>query len=110
MPVMTELDHRILVTGSTAIDQTGFYPGSFREYQDRYSIDAFNMSFQLGGMKTSFGGCGPNIAYGLAQLGASEPLKRVITGAVIIIAAVIDGWRTAGPGGPAAIFKRLLKR
>lgn len=47
---------------------------------------------------------------GLAQMGASEPLKRVITGAVIVVAAVIDGWRTAGPGGPAAILKRLLKR
>ncbi len=47
---------------------------------------------------------------GLAQLGASEPLKRVITGAVIVIAAVIDGWRTAGPGGPAALVRRLLKR
>lgn len=47
---------------------------------------------------------------GLAQLGASEPLKRVITGAVIIIAAVIDGWRTAGPGGPAAMLQKLLKR
>lgn len=47
---------------------------------------------------------------GLAQLGASEPLKRVITGAVIVIAAVIDGWRTAGPGGPAALIRRLLKR
>jgi len=47
---------------------------------------------------------------GLAQMGASEPLKRVITGAVIVVAAVIDGWRTAGPGGPGAILKRLLKR
>ena len=47
---------------------------------------------------------------GLAQLGASEPLKRVITGAVIIVAAVIDGWRTAGPGGPAAMLQKLLKR
>lgn len=47
---------------------------------------------------------------GLAQMGASEPLKRVITGAVIVVAAVIDGWRSAGPGGPGAILKKLLKR
>ncbi|MCJ8321382.1 MAG: ABC transporter permease [Colwellia sp.] len=31
---------------------------------------------------------------GLAQLGVSEPSKRLITGAVIIIAVLIDRWRT----------------
>lgn len=30
---------------------------------------------------------------GLAQIGVSEPLKRVITGAVIILAVVADAWR-----------------
>ena len=30
---------------------------------------------------------------GLAQIGASEPTKRLITGAVIIIAVLIDRWR-----------------
>ncbi len=30
---------------------------------------------------------------GLAQVGASEPLKRVITGAVIVIAVAVDAWR-----------------
>jgi ribose transport system permease protein len=30
---------------------------------------------------------------GLAQIGASEPLKRVITGAVIILAVIADAWR-----------------
>ncbi|HTV01777.1 MAG TPA: ABC transporter permease [Luteitalea sp.] len=30
---------------------------------------------------------------GLAQAGASEPLKRVVTGAVIVAAVVVDGWR-----------------
>lgn len=61
----------VLVTGSTAIDQTGLYQGSFEEYQSRYTINAFNASFQLSSMKTSFGGCAPNIAYGLHQLGIS---------------------------------------
>jgi adenosine kinase len=60
----------ILVTGSTAIDQTGTYQGAFDDYQNRYPIEALNMSFQLGNMKTSFGGCGPNMAYGLNLLGA----------------------------------------
>ncbi len=30
---------------------------------------------------------------GLAQIGATEPTKRIITGAVIVIAALIDRWR-----------------
>ena len=59
----------VLVTGSTAIDQTGFYDGSFRQYQKQYPMEAMNASFQLAGMRTSFGGCAPNIAYGLHQLG-----------------------------------------
>lgn len=59
----------VLVTGSTAIDQTGSYDGSFEQYQTDYPINAMNVSFQLSGMKTSFGGCAPNIAYGLNLLG-----------------------------------------
>lgn len=59
----------ILVTGSTAIDQTGIYDGSFEDYQANYAIKAFNVSFQLADMRTSFGGCAPNIAHGLTQLG-----------------------------------------
>lgn len=31
---------------------------------------------------------------GLAQLGISEPIKRVVTGAVIILAVIVDAWRT----------------
>jgi ribose transport system permease protein len=45
---------------------------------------------------------------GLAQLGASEPLKRVITGSVIIAAAVIDGWRNGGTGGPRRWWRRFF--
>ena len=67
---------RILVTGSTAIDQTGLFAGSFETYQARYPIKALNMSLPLGGMRTSFGGCAPNIAYGLNLLGvAAIPLS-----------------------------------
>ena len=32
---------------------------------------------------------------GLAQVGASEPAKRVVTGAVIVIAVVLDAYRHA---------------
>jgi ribose transport system permease protein len=31
---------------------------------------------------------------GLAQMGISEPVKRLITGGVIILAVVIDKWRS----------------
>lgn len=30
---------------------------------------------------------------GLAQIGASEPLKRVVTGLVIVLAVILDAWR-----------------
>ncbi|MBT4162236.1 MAG: carbohydrate kinase family protein [Gammaproteobacteria bacterium] len=59
----------VLISGSTAIDQTGFYAGDFAEYESGYSINALNVSFQLREMQTSFGGCAPNIAWGLTQLG-----------------------------------------
>ena len=34
---------------------------------------------------------------GLAQVGVSEPMKRVITGAVIILAVIADAWRQRRP-------------
>jgi ribose transport system permease protein len=46
---------------------------------------------------------------GLAQVGASEPVKRVITGGVIVIAAIIDACRNQVPGGPMAWLRRLLR-
>jgi len=36
---------------------------------------------------------------GLAQVGASEPAKRVVTGLVIVIAVVLDTWRQHLTGG-----------
>ncbi|HTL56505.1 MAG TPA: ABC transporter permease [Candidatus Limnocylindrales bacterium] len=30
---------------------------------------------------------------GLAQIGASEPVKRIVTGAVIVLAVILDAWR-----------------
>lgn len=47
---------------------------------------------------------------GLAQIGASEPVKRVITGAVIVVAAVIDSLRVNGALGPGRLLHRLLGR
>jgi ribose transport system permease protein len=43
---------------------------------------------------------------GLAQVGASEPAKRVITGAVIVLAVVVDAYRSRHGGR----LRRLLDR
>lgn len=45
---------------------------------------------------------------GLAQVGASEPSKRVITGLVIIAAVVVDVYRHRA-GGTRSYFRRLAK-
>ena len=47
---------------------------------------------------------------GLAQIGASEPVKRVITGVVIVIAVVFDAWRNDAAAGKVFGLKRLLAR
>ena len=45
---------------------------------------------------------------GLAQLGVSDPVKRIITGAVIVTAVLLDAWRNqAGGRGPLGVLKRL---
>lgn len=48
---------------------------------------------------------------GLAQVGASEPAKRVITGSVIVVAVILDAFRhhLAG-GGLKGWLNKLLKR
>ena len=47
---------------------------------------------------------------GLAQVGATEPTKRVMTGVVIVAAVVLDAWRHQLAGGKLALLKRLLSR
>jgi len=47
---------------------------------------------------------------GLAQVGASEPLKRVVTGGVIVAAAVLDGWRAGGARGTLTLLHRGWRR
>jgi ribose transport system permease protein len=47
---------------------------------------------------------------GLAQVGASEPVKRVVTGLVIVVAVVIDAWRSRWRGGPLAVLQQLFRR
>jgi adenosine kinase len=59
----------VMVCGSVALDLIGQYPGCFEEYQAKHPVMALNISLQLTELRTSFGGCGINIAYGLHQLG-----------------------------------------
>jgi ribose transport system permease protein len=50
------------------------------------------------------------LSAGLAQIGASEPTKRVITGVVIVVAVILDAWRHHLAGGKFKLFKTLLSR
>ncbi len=45
---------------------------------------------------------------GLAQVGVSEPVKRVVTGLVIVVAVVLDAWRQYLAGRRFALFRRLF--
>lgn len=47
---------------------------------------------------------------GLAQVGASEPTKRVITGLVIVIAVILDAWRHHFTSANFPLLKRLFTR
>ena len=47
---------------------------------------------------------------GLAQVGASEPTKRVITGVVIVTAVILDAWRHHLAGGTFPLLNRLFTR
>lgn len=47
---------------------------------------------------------------GLAQIGASEPAKRVVTGSVIVAAVVLDAWRHRLTGRRFGWFARLFNR
>jgi ribose/xylose/arabinose/galactoside ABC-type transport system permease subunit len=47
---------------------------------------------------------------GRAQVGASEPVKRLVTGAVIVLAVLADAWRQRAAGNPFPLWKRLLGR
>ena len=65
---MSATEPWVLVCGSIAIDFVGQYDGSFADYQERYEINALNISLQLTDLRSSFGGCGMNITYGLHKL------------------------------------------
>jgi ribose transport system permease protein len=47
---------------------------------------------------------------GLAQIGAQEPTKRVVTGLVIVIAVILDAWRNRLAGRKFGLMRRLFGR
>lgn len=58
----------VLVCGSIAIDLLGNYDGSFDTYEKKYKTKGLNISLQLSEIRSTFGGCGLNITYGLHSL------------------------------------------
>ena len=68
--------HRILITGTLAIDHVCSYPGRLRSLPRHRGI---NLSLQLSAFERRFGGCAMNIAYTLKLLG-EEPLPVVVAG------------------------------
>ncbi len=64
---------KVIVTGSIAFDTLMQFPGMFSEHFIPEKLNAISVSFLVDSMKKQRGGCGANIAYSLALLGA-KPL------------------------------------
>lgn len=60
---------RIGVAGSVGIDHIMTFPGKFTDAFVEGSIDKLSVSYLVDSMEVRRGGCGPNIAFGLAALG-----------------------------------------
>ena len=73
-------DGRIVVTGSVAFDYLMTFPGRFTEHLIPDKMSRLSVSFLVDEMRRVPGGCGPNIAYGLALLG-ERPLLLATAGA-----------------------------
>ncbi len=67
-------DGRIVVTGSVAFDYLMTFPGKFTEHLIPDRMSRLSVSFLVDEMRRVPGGCGPNIAWGLALLGERPTL------------------------------------
>ncbi len=67
-------DGRIVVTGSVAFDYLMTFPGKFTEHLIPDRMSRLSVSFLVDEMRRVPGGCGPNIAWGLALLGERPSL------------------------------------
>ena len=65
---------RIVVTGSVAFDYLMTFPGKFTEHLIPDRMSRLSVSFLVDEMRRVPGGCGPNIAWGLALLGERPAL------------------------------------
>ncbi len=65
---------RIVVTGSVAFDYLMTFPGKFTEHLIPDRMARLSVSFLVDEMRRVPGGCGPNIAYGLALFGERPAL------------------------------------
>ena len=72
-------DGRVVVTGSVAFDYLMRFPGHFVEHLIPDRLHRLSVSFLVDEMRRVPGGCGPNIAYGLALLG-ERPLLLASAG------------------------------
>ena len=70
---------QVVVTGSVAFDYLMTFPGRFVEHLIPDRLDRLSVSFLVDEMRRVPGGCGPNIAYGLAILG-EKPLLLASAG------------------------------
>ena len=70
---------RVVVTGSVAFDYLMTFPGQFVEHLIPDRLSRLSVSFLVDEMRRVPGGCGPNIAYGLALLG-EKPLLFATAG------------------------------
>lgn len=64
----------VVVTGSVAFDYLMTFPGRFVEHLMPDRLERLSVSFLVDAMRRVPGGCGPNIAYGLALLGETPVL------------------------------------
>jgi len=69
----------VVVTGSVAFDYLMRFPGHFVEHLMPDRLHRLSVSFLVDDMRRVPGGCGPNIAYGLALLG-ERPLLLASAG------------------------------
>jgi adenosine kinase len=65
---------RILVSGSIATDHLMHFPGTFGEQLLADQLHKISLSFLVDDLVVRRGGVGPNIAFGMAQLGGSPVL------------------------------------
>jgi len=70
---------RVVVTGSVAFDYLMRFPGRFVEHLIPDQMQRLSVSFLVDDMRRVPGGCGSNIAYGLALLG-ERPLLLATAG------------------------------